>query len=740
MDQMVLEVQKWLNNNYSGKTGYSQIAEDGITGTTTVKALTIALQIEIGISSPDGVFGPTTSSLCPTLSMGSNSNDPVVNRQIRILQGSLYCKGYSPGGFDGVYGQGNKNAIINFQSDAGLINPNGIASPMVMKALLSMDAYVNIGNPKIRTIQQSLNRSYSNTIGLIPCDGVYSKTTNKAMITAIQIEQGNASPDGVWGPNTMSLLPTLSQGSTKTNFVRLLQYALYVNGFDPNGFDGIFGSGVKQVVTNFQAFCMLTADGIAGKQTWASLMVSSGDSSRKGTACDCVTTITPVLAQTLVSNGYQTVGRYLVGDWKKIKDGELATIFNAGLTVFPIYQSSGNGVYYFNSQQGSKDAISALIAANNYGFPTGTTIYFAVDFDAVDGQVTSNIIPYFQALHAKMKALGAKYKIGIYGPRNVCSRVAVAGYSTSSFVSDMSTGFQGNIGFPLPSDWAFDQIKTITVGSGSAAIEIDNNIKSGRNPGVSAVVTPEVLTILDDINFDTSYQTSLYNELIPLADEQRSGITDLKAVRSPQSALDIIFANDAQITLLSQTYSMRKAMLQAILYRELFCEGLEDSAKDGVVISTYAYWDALDAWEALPPALKLITPVPQPPILMAEDSSTGYGQIFAATAIDAINFAIQNGINPGRLYDKTVRSDMKEVWFLLHDDQVYNIYMCAMVLIQASDYVQQDRDFYNYTESEIKTVLSRYNGTGPAATNYGNETYELYKVFEKYNKLVREDL
>lgn len=735
---MVLKVQEWLNTTYSGKTGYTVISEDGITGTTTVKALTIALQIEIGIALPDGVFGPTTSALCPTLSIDSDSNDPLVYRQIKILQGSLYCKGYSPGGFDGVFGPGNKNAISKFQADAGLTNLTGIANPMVMKALLSMDAYVNLKDPKLRTIQQSLNRSYSNTIGLIPCDGIYSKTTNKAMITAIQIEQGNPSQDGVWGSNTMSLLPTLSQGSTKTNFVRLLQYALYVNGFDPNGFDGIFGNGVKQVVTNFQAFCKLTADGIVGKQTWASLMVSSGDSNRKGTACDCVTTITPVLAQTLISNGYTTVGRYIVGDWKKIKNGELETIFNAGLTIFPIYQSSGNGVSYFSPQQGSKDAISALIAANSYGFPNGTTIYFAVDFDAVDGQVTSNIIPYFQALHSKMNALGSKYRIGIYGPRNVCSRVAAAGYSISSFVSDMSTGFQGNIGFPLPSDWAFDQIKTITIGSGSAAIEIDNNIMSGRNPGVSFVVTPEELIILDDINFDSSHTTDLQNELIPLAEEQRSGFTDLKAVRNPQAALNIILENDVQITQLSQTYSMRKAMLQAILFREMFCEGYEDTLKDAVVTSTYLYWDQVDAWEALPPALKIITPAPQPPIMLADDSSTGYGQIFARTAIDANNFAIENGISSGRLYDTDVRSDMKEIWFLLHDDSVFNINMCAKVLIRASDQVNQDRNFYNYSDTNIKKVLARYNGTGDAAQNYGNESYELYKVFEKYNKIVRE--
>ncbi len=51
------------------------------------------------------------------------------------------------------------------------------------------------------------------------------------------------------------------------------------------------------------------------------------------------------------------------------------------------------------------------------------------------------------------------YSIGIYGARNTCTLVRKAGLSSSSFVSDLSTGYSGNLGFPLPEDWAFDQVK-----------------------------------------------------------------------------------------------------------------------------------------------------------------------------------------------------------------------------------------------------------------------------------------
>ncbi|AUS28400.1 hypothetical protein C1A50_4252 [Paenibacillus polymyxa] len=284
---------------------------------------------------------------------------------------------------------------------------------MIFKALLNMDAFVNIGDPKIREIQQKLNRDYYRILfeplGLIPCDGIYARSTNKALIYALQVEEGIPKPNGSFAPSTTSLCPTLSVGSTQTKFVSLLQYALYFNEYDPGRFDGVFDQGVKTAVTNFQKFTKLTANGAAGKQTWASLLVSTGDKNRKGTACDCITTIIPARAQTLKNNGYTTVGRYIVETSKlskKIKEGELDTIFAAGLSVFPIFQYSANSLSYFSATQGAIDARRALVAANNYGFEPGTIIYFAVDYDAVDGEVTSHLLPHFQALHNKMEGLG----------------------------------------------------------------------------------------------------------------------------------------------------------------------------------------------------------------------------------------------------------------------------------------------------------------------------------------------
>jgi peptidoglycan hydrolase-like protein with peptidoglycan-binding domain len=65
----------------------------------------------------------------------------------------------------------------------------------------------------------------------------------------------------------------------------------------------------------------------------------------------------------------------------------------------------------------------------------------------------------------------------------------------------MSSGFSGNLGYPLPTNWTFDQIAMLTVGSGSGLIEIDKNIASGRDTGQNDFAPSGYATGLD-VDFD----------------------------------------------------------------------------------------------------------------------------------------------------------------------------------------------------------------------------------------------
>lgn len=474
VDEMVLITQQWLNDTYSGKHGYNPLEESGKTGWDTIYGLTRALQIELGISEPADNFGPTTQRLFKPLKRQAPDSKP--SNMNFILQGALWCKGFNPGGFTGVFYEKTENAVKEFQKAAGLTTQDGIVTTLIMKALLDMSAFklVSGGDSRIRQIQQNLNRDYNDYIGLMPCDGLYGRDTNKALIYALQKEEGMSTSvaNGFFGNGTTSLCPTLTPGDSRTGFVLIVQYALYCNGksFDPGEFDGKYGVGVVSAVKAFQEFMCLPQTGYADMPTIKALLSSSGDTTRAASACDTATIITAEKAQTLRNNGYKTVGRYLTGNVrtssgltsKALTSKELAVILDAGLKVFLIYQDGGYESSYFVKDQGTRDAYSAASAARRLGFPSGTTIYFAVDFDAYDYEVTDKIIPYFQEIKSaftKMQTFSTapKYEIGVYGPRNICIRTSEAGMTKYSFVANMSTGFSGNLGYPMPNNWAFDQ-------------------------------------------------------------------------------------------------------------------------------------------------------------------------------------------------------------------------------------------------------------------------------------------
>ncbi|MED3601148.1 DUF1906 domain-containing protein [Bacillus subtilis] len=507
VDEMVLITQQWLNDTYSGKHGYNPVEESGKTGWDTIYGLTRALQIELGISEPADNFGPTTQRLFKPLKRQAPDSKP--SNMNFILQGALWCKGFNPGGFTGVFYEKTENAVKEFQKAAGLTTQDGIVTTLIMKALLDMSAFqlVSGGDSRIRQIQQNLNRDYNDYIGLMPCDGLYGRDTNKALIYALQKEEGMSTSvaNGFFGNGTTSLCPTLTPGDSRTGFVLIVQYALYCNGksFDPGEFDGKYGVGVVSAVKAFQEFMCLPQTGYADMPTIKALLSSSGDTTRTASACDTATIITAEKAQTLRNNGYKTVGRYLTGNVrtssgltsKALTSKELAVILDAGLKVFPIYQDGGYESSYFVKDQGTRDAYSAASAARRLGFPSGTTIYFAVDFDAYDYEVTDKIIPYFQEIKSaftKMQTFSTapKYEIGVYGPRNICIRTSEAGLTKYSFVANMSTGFSGNLGYPMPNNWAFDQFYEGTIGSGSGSIGIDKDGFSGRDSGASNVNPP----------------------------------------------------------------------------------------------------------------------------------------------------------------------------------------------------------------------------------------------------------
>ena len=509
-DEKVRKVQQWLNTNYA-----LGVDEDGYTGNKTVTALIKALQTELGLSA-DGSFGPGTVTTFNTtfpngLQVETNPTSQNIKNIIYILRGGMYCRGINGGDLDSddsyKFDTALSNDIIFMKGLLGIDNPTNTTNAIEMKAVLTTDAYtlISSGDSNVRTIQQNLNKKYLSIIGsYLATNGLYERYTNIAIKKAIQYEIG-VTPDGSWGDGTKAKLPALSKGSTKKNLVYLAQYLLYLNGFDPNGFDGSFGNGATNATKSFQSLMHMTVDGSIGPQTWFALAVSCGDTSRSANACDTTAEITTSRAQALLNAGYEVVGRYInLNSWKGLQSGELQTILNSGLKAFFIYQESNNSLDCFSYEHGVSQGTAASKAANYHKLPKNTVIYFAVDLDVYAEQIESYILPFFRGIH---HALSPNYRVGIYGPRLVCQKIAEAGLSVSSFVADMSSGFSCNIGQKMPTDWCYDQFKEIS--NFNSDFAIDKVTYSAQIPACNSIQTGDV-EISD--NSDTyDILTNLYN-------------------------------------------------------------------------------------------------------------------------------------------------------------------------------------------------------------------------------------
>lgn len=106
-------------------------------------------------------------------------------------------------------------------------------------------------------------------------DGYYGPDTKKALIKGFQTELNKQygakiNADGIWRPQTKAASPIVREGA-KGNITFILQAALYMEGHNPHGIDGIFGSGTEIAFKAFQRATGIPADGIAGENSFAKL-------------------------------------------------------------------------------------------------------------------------------------------------------------------------------------------------------------------------------------------------------------------------------------------------------------------------------------------------------------------------------------------------------------------------------------------------------------------------------------
>lgn len=128
------------------------------------------------------------------------------------------------------------------------------------------------GSSDIEAVQDWLNDNYGTGLDI---DGIYGNLTKSALVKALQTELNRQcgaglDVDGIFGHCTRSAVVNIYQGMSG-NITKALQGLLICNGYNTNGFDGIFGAGTSHAVQQYQSDHGLYVDGIAGKDTFERL-------------------------------------------------------------------------------------------------------------------------------------------------------------------------------------------------------------------------------------------------------------------------------------------------------------------------------------------------------------------------------------------------------------------------------------------------------------------------------------
>lgn len=141
---------------------------------------------------------------------------------------------------------------------------------------------------------------------------------------------------------------------------------------------------------------------------------------------DCATPLTIALAQQFAAQGYGFVGRYLAqpGADKRLTAEEVKVISVAGLYIVSLFERYAKRACE-GATPGTEDGAMALEQAKEVGQPVGSTIYFAVDYDAG--------LDDYDAIEAYLRAADQQipgYELGVYGSYIVVEAMRLRGVTT----------------------------------------------------------------------------------------------------------------------------------------------------------------------------------------------------------------------------------------------------------------------------------------------------------------------
>lgn len=154
----------------------------------------------------------------------------------------------------------------------------------------------------------------------------------------------------------------------------------------------------------------------------------------------------------LSTQGVQTVLRYYnhsnsrAFPRKRLELAEAQALSAHGMRIAVVFQQRQNRVADFDELKGVAAGRRAYrYAQDSIGQPAGSGIYFSVDFDASNSQVTNNVAPFFEGVKRAFDEESRgnpEYRVGAYGSGLVCGALTTRGLIELTWLA-MSRGFRG---------------------------------------------------------------------------------------------------------------------------------------------------------------------------------------------------------------------------------------------------------------------------------------------------------
>lgn len=124
---------------------------------------------------------------------------------------------------------------------------------------------------------------------------------------------------------------------------------------------------------------------------------------------------------------------------KNLSLAEARALTDAGIQIGVVWEASGPHLNYFSRAQGLADGAAAyLMAQSVITQPSGSAIYFAVDFNPGGDEIEGPITRYFEGVNQAFKAAWPgeqQYQIGVYGSGACCQAMIGAGLATLGWLS-----------------------------------------------------------------------------------------------------------------------------------------------------------------------------------------------------------------------------------------------------------------------------------------------------------------